>query len=90
MGANRSQTRQARICSAVTGSPAASPSIPSKPEPIHTPRRLASLGVVRRQPRVTFLGRIQGRDLPGQVVIPRARCELMMLIVTPTRRGTCR
>ena len=28
---------EARICSAVTGPPAASPSIPSKPEPIHTP-----------------------------------------------------
>jgi hypothetical protein len=27
----------ARICSAVTGSPASKPSIPSMPEPIHTP-----------------------------------------------------
>jgi hypothetical protein len=31
--------------------------------------RLAAFGVVRRQPPMTFLGRIQRRDLPGQVVI---------------------
>ena len=33
----RPQPNNARICSAVTGSPALRPSIPSKPEPIHTP-----------------------------------------------------
>ena len=26
---------------------------------------------------MTFLGRVQGCDLPGQVVIPRSRCELV-------------
>ena len=26
---------------------------------------------------MTFLGRIQGGDLPGQVVIPGSRCELV-------------
>ena len=52
-----------------------------------TPRRLTSFCVVRRQPGVPFLGRVQGCDLPGQVVIPGPGCELWMLIVTPTRRG---
>ena len=33
------------------------------------PRRLTPFGVVRRQTGMTFLGRIQGGDLPGQVVI---------------------
>jgi hypothetical protein len=33
----RPQPNNARICSAVTGSPGARPSIPSKPEPIHVP-----------------------------------------------------
>jgi hypothetical protein len=32
-------------------------------------RRLTPFGVVRRQPDMTFLGRIQRRDLPGQIVI---------------------
>ena len=32
-------------------------------------RRLAPFGVVRRQPETAFLGRIQRRDLPGQIVI---------------------
>src|SRR4029453_16808488 len=41
------------------------------------PWRLTAFGVVRRQPDVTFLGRIQGRDLPGQIVIPGPGCELM-------------
>jgi hypothetical protein len=40
------------------------------------PRRLTAFGVVRRQPGMTFLGRIQRRDLPGQVVISGSRCEL--------------
>ena len=31
--------------------------------------RLTAFGVVGRQPGVTFLGRVQGCDLPGQVVI---------------------
>ena len=33
----RPQPNKARICSAVTGSPAVRPSIPSMPEPIHSP-----------------------------------------------------
>jgi hypothetical protein len=41
------------------------------------PRRLASFGVVRRQPEATLLGRVQGRHLPGQIVIPRPRSELV-------------
>jgi hypothetical protein len=41
------------------------------------PRCLTPFGVVRRQPGVTFLGRIQRRDLPGQVVITCSRCELV-------------
>ena len=36
-----------------------------------------AFGVIRRQPGVTFLGRVQRRDLPGQVVIPGSRCELV-------------
>jgi hypothetical protein len=39
--------------------------------------RLTAFGVIRRQPDVTFLGRIQRRDLPGQIVIPGPRCELV-------------
>jgi hypothetical protein len=51
-------------------------------DPVHPrsdphPRGLTPFGVVRRQASVTFLGRIQGRHLPGQVVIPRPRCELV-------------
>jgi hypothetical protein len=41
------------------------------------PRRLTAFAVVGRQPSVTFLGRVQGSDLPGQVVIPGSRCELV-------------
>ena len=41
------------------------------------PRRLTPFGVIRRQPGVTFLGRIQGCDLPGQIVIPGPSCELV-------------
>ena len=41
------------------------------------PGRLTPFGVVRRQPGMTLLGRIQGRDLPCQVVIPGSRCELV-------------
>jgi hypothetical protein len=33
------------------------------------PGRLTPFGVIRRQPGVTFLGRVQGCDLAGQVVI---------------------
>ena len=51
------------------------------------PGRLTPFGVVRRQPGVTFLGRVQRRDLPGQVVIPGPAVSLWRLIVTPTRRG---
>jgi hypothetical protein len=40
-------------------------------------RCLTPFCVVRRQPGVTFLGRIQRRDLPGQVVITCSRCELV-------------
>ena len=58
------------------------------PEPIHT-RLLAPRGVVRRQPGMTFLGRIQRRDLPGQVVVRTGRGQCI-LIVTPARWGTCR
>jgi hypothetical protein len=41
------------------------------------PRRLAPLGVIRRQPGMTFLGRVQGRDLPGQIVVSGTRSELV-------------
>jgi hypothetical protein len=41
------------------------------------PGRLAAFGVVRRQPGVTFFGRIQRRDLSGQVVISGPGCELV-------------
>ena len=66
----RPQPNSARICSAVTPSPVARPSIPAIPEPIH-PRGLAAFGVVRRQPGVALLRRVQSSHLPGQVVIPR-------------------
>ncbi len=61
-------------------------------DPVHAgtdphPRRLTPFGVVGRQPGVTFLGRVQRRDLPGQVVIPGPAVSLWTLIVTPTRRG---
>jgi hypothetical protein len=38
---------------------------------------LAAFGVVGRQPSVPFLGRVQGCDLPCEVVIPRSSCELV-------------
>ena len=51
-------------------------------DPVHAgadphPWRLTPFGVVGRQPGVTFLGRIQGRDLPGQIVITGPGCELV-------------
>ena len=50
--------------------------------PVHAganprPWRLTPFGVVGRQPRVPFLGRIQRRDLPCQVVVPGPGCELV-------------
>jgi hypothetical protein len=46
--------------------------------------------LVRRQASVTLLGRIQSRDLPGQVVIAGSRCELVEAHrQTHTRAGTC-
>jgi hypothetical protein len=41
------------------------------------PRRLTPLGVVRRQAGMTLLGRIQGCDLPGQIVITGSSSELV-------------
>jgi hypothetical protein len=41
------------------------------------PGRLTPCGVVRGQPDVPFLGRIQSGDLPGQVVITGPCCELV-------------
>jgi hypothetical protein len=38
---------------------------------------LTPLDVVRRQPGVTLLDRVQGSHLAGQIVIPRSRCELV-------------
>ena len=51
-------------------------------DPVHAgadphPGRLAALGVVRRQTGMTFLGRIQRSDLPGQIVIPGPGGELV-------------
>ena len=51
------------------------------------PGRLTPRGVIGRQPGMTFLGGVQRRDLPGEVVIPDPAVSLCMLIVTPTRRG---
>jgi hypothetical protein len=50
---------------------------PVHPGPDPHPRGLTPLGVIRRQPGVTFLGRIQGSHLPGQVVISGPGCELV-------------
>jgi hypothetical protein len=41
------------------------------------PGRLTPFGVIRRQPGVNFHGRVQRRDLPGQVVITGPGCELV-------------
>jgi hypothetical protein len=38
---------------------------------------LTQLGVVAGERNVAFLGRIQGRDLPSQVVVPRPRRQLV-------------
>ena len=51
-------------------------------DPVHAgadphPGRLTPFGVVGRQPGVTFLGRVQRSDLPGQVVIPGPGGELV-------------
>ena len=50
------------------------------------PRGLTPFGVIRRQPRMTLLGRIQRRHLPGQIVIPRPAVSLCTLIVTTPKR----
>jgi hypothetical protein len=42
----------------------------------HT-RCFAALGVIAGECDMTFLCRIQGCDLPGQVVVPRARRQLV-------------
>ena len=41
------------------------------------PGRLAAFGVVRGEPSVPLVGRVQGRDLPGQVVITGPGGELV-------------
>jgi hypothetical protein len=51
-------------------------------DPVHPrtdphPWRLTPFGVVRRQPRMTLLSRVQRRHLPGQIVIPRPSGELV-------------
>ena len=38
---------------------------------------LTALGVVAGERDVAFLGRIQRRDLPGQIVVPRPRGQLV-------------
>ena len=50
---------------------------PVQPRADPHPRLLTAFAVVRRQTGMTFLGRVQGRDLPGQVVISGPRCELV-------------
>jgi hypothetical protein len=40
-------------------------------------RSLSAFGVVRGQPDMTFLGGIQRRYLPGQIVVPRPGAELV-------------
>jgi hypothetical protein len=41
------------------------------------PGRLAPLGVIRSQPGASLVGRVQGSDLPGQIVITRPGAELV-------------
>ena len=41
------------------------------------PGRLAPFGVVRGEPGVSLVGRVQGSDLPGQIVITRPGGELV-------------
>jgi hypothetical protein len=45
--------------------------------PLPHPRRVTPLGVIRRQPDMTLLSRIQRRHLPGQIVIPGPGRELV-------------
>ena len=73
----RPQPNNARICSAVTGSPTVKTVDPVQARTDPNPRRLTPLGAAGRQPGVTFLGRVQGCDLPGQVVITGPRSELV-------------
>jgi len=42
-----------------------------------TPGRLAPFGVVRGEPGASLVGRVQGSDLPGQIVITRPGGELV-------------
>jgi hypothetical protein len=51
------------------------------------PWRLTAFGVVGREAGMTFLGRVQGRHLPGQVVIPRPGSELVEAHGHNPRRG---
>jgi hypothetical protein len=41
------------------------------------PGRLAPLGVIRGEPDVSLVGRVQGSDLPGQIVITGSCSELV-------------
>jgi hypothetical protein len=69
--------KRARICSAVTASPALRPSMPAMPEPIQAPGVSPPFGVVGGQPDVALLGGVQRRYLPGQIVVPRPGAELV-------------
>ena len=51
--------------------------------------RFAAFGVVGRQPGVALVGGIQRSDLPGQVVIPRPRSELVDTHRHTRRRHIC-
>src|SRR4029453_1047094 len=78
--------KRARICSAATGSPTSKPSIPAMPEPTHTPGRLAPFGVIRGEPGVPLVGRVQGSDLPGKVVVTGPGGELVQAHGPTTER----
>ena len=72
----RPQPNKARICSAVTGSPAPDRrSRPCRNRP--TPRASRRVRCSRTPARCALLGRIQRRDLPGQIVIPRPGGQLV-------------
>jgi hypothetical protein len=50
---------------------------PDQPRAHPHPGSFPAFGVVRRQPEMPLLGRVQGGDLPRQIVIPRPRSELV-------------
>jgi hypothetical protein len=54
-----------------------------------TSRGFTTVAVVAGKGNVTFLGRMQGRDLPSQIVVPEPAVNLSMLIIASASGQRC-